>query len=105
MSDQIEKAIENVSEPWKSKMRNYPVRWMVLCKDRDGNLRWMFESQGKNTYKNKKEAEQAAEQVVQNNAQEKLEQLYGKQVTGTIHAGEVLCYPNHFDPFAILLKE
>lgn len=74
------------------------TRYVVSKIDKDGFRTMIGAVQGRNTYATPEEAQTHLDQLLSANTSERLEEVWGKQVTGTFKVSAVECWPGHNDP-------
>jgi len=66
------------------------IRWVIV--NENGDL--VTARQGRFTHESKKDAENLIDAYWANNSEERVHQLFGKE----LYAEQWWCYPNHYDP-------
>jgi len=81
------------------------IRYVLTKIDKDG-LRSMVSSvQGQYTYSTPEEAQVHLDQLLSSNTQERLVEVFGKQVTGTFKVSPVECWQGHNDHKRYYIEE
>lgn len=79
-------------------------RWVVLNRDKHGNMSLTFAAQGRYTYATADEAYAALRDIVQNNPESRIREVWGSQAIGTFGIRCVECWPGHNDPVATVYE-
>lgn len=74
------------------------IRYVISYMDKDGARCMAYPMQGRNTRGSKEEAQTELEHFINNNREETLISIFGRQALGTFEVSAVECYDGHNDP-------
>jgi len=87
-------------------VENKVIRYVLSRIDKDGLRVMVYAQQGRYTYATKDEAKILLKLFLENNTQERLIEVFGRQAVGTFEVSAIECYPGHFDPIGCyIIKE